>query len=189
MVTYFGMSDSIGNVSYYDSTGRSEMGLTKPYSEKTAEEIDKEVKRLIDQAHATATRVLEAHREGFEQLAALLLEREVIFSEDVERILGPRPGGVNPNAVIDGSQTLAVEDSPVEQKPVAEETSPTDSTDAPEPESPAVPASQATVEPEKEQSEESELEPRARRKAAPRQETGETDPVVEEDNSSQPTLF
>ncbi|MBR3744722.1 MAG: ATP-dependent zinc metalloprotease FtsH [Bacteroidales bacterium] len=189
MVTYFGMSDSIGNVSYYDSTGRSEMGLTKPYSEKTAEEIDKEVKRLIDQAHATATRVLEAHREGFEQLAALLLEREVIFSEDVERILGPRPGGVNPNAVIDGSQTLAVEDSPVEQKPVAEETSPTDSTDAPEPESPAVPASQATVEPEKEQSEESELKPRARRKAAPRQETGETDPVVEEDNSSQPTLF
>ena len=189
MVTYFGMSDSIGNVSYYDSTGRSEMGLTKPYSEKTAEEIDKEVKRLIDQAHATATRVLEEHREGFEQLAALLLEREVIFSEDVERILGPRPGGVNPNAVIEGAQTPAVEDSPVEQKPVAEEPLPTDSTDAPEPESPAAPASQPAAEPEKEQAEESEPKPRARRKAAPRQETGDTDPVTAEDNSSQPTLF
>ena len=189
MVTYFGMSDSIGNVSYYDSTGRSEMGLTKPYSEKTAEEIDKEVKRLIDQAHATATRVLEEHREGFEQLAALLLEREVIFSEDVERILGPRPGGVNPNAVIEGSQTPAVEDSPVEQKPVVEEPLPTDSTDAPEPESPAAPASQPAAEPEKEQAEESEPKPRARRKAAPRQETGDTDPVTAEDNSSQPTLF
>ncbi|MBO4557475.1 MAG: AAA family ATPase, partial [Bacteroidales bacterium] len=100
MVTYFGMSDKIGNVSYYDSTGRSEMSLSKPYSEKTAEEIDKEVKRLIDQAYATATKVLKEHREGFEQLAALLLEREVIFSEDVERILGPRKGGVNPNAIL-----------------------------------------------------------------------------------------
>ena len=100
MVTYFGMSDKIGNVSYYDSTGRSEMGLTKPYSEKTAEEIDKEVKKLIDQAYATAEKVLTEHREGFEQLAQLLLEREVIFSEDVERILGPRVGGVNPNAII-----------------------------------------------------------------------------------------
>ncbi len=116
MVTYFGMSDKIGNVSYYDSTGRNEMGLTKPYSEKTAEEIDKEVKRLIDQAYATATKVLKQHRKGFEELAQLLLEREVIFSEDVERILGPRPGGVNPNAVIGGE----VPKENTEEEPAAE---------------------------------------------------------------------
>ena len=123
MVTYFGMSDKIGNVSYYDSTGRSEMGFTKPYSEKTAEEIDLEVKKLIDQAYATANRVLTEHREGFEALAALLLEREVIFSEDVERILGPRKGGVNPNALLHEepekpqelpSETSAPEDEPIE---------------------------------------------------------------------------
>jgi cell division protease FtsH len=116
MVTYFGMSDKIGNVSYYDSTGRNEMGLTKPYSEKTAEEIDKEVKRLIDKAYATATKVLKQHRKGFEELAQLLLEREVIFSEDVERILGPRPGGVNPNAVIGGE----VPKENTEEEPAAE---------------------------------------------------------------------
>ncbi len=123
MVTYFGMSDKIGNVSYYDSTGRSEMGFTKPYSEKTAEEIDLEVKKLIDQAYATANRVLTEHREGFEALAALLLEREVIFSEDVERILGPRKGGVNPNALLQEepekpqelpSETSEPEDEPIE---------------------------------------------------------------------------
>ncbi len=115
MVTYFGMSDKLGNVSYYDSTGRSEMSLSKPYSEKTAEEIDKEVKRLIDQAHATATKVLKEHRAQFEQLAALLLEREVIFSEDVERILGPRQGGVNPNAVIGGGEAPAEAENPAEE--------------------------------------------------------------------------
>jgi len=125
MVTYFGMSDKIGNVSYYDSTGRSEMGLTKPYSEKTAEEIDKEVKKLIDQAYATAEKVLIEHREGFEQLAQLLLEREVIFSEDVERILGPRPGGVNPNAIISEDKPDEVASAPAEE-PVAPVAEPSD---------------------------------------------------------------
>ena len=120
MVTYFGMSDKIGNVSYYDSTGRSEMGFTKPYSEKTAEEIDLEVKKLIDQAYATANRVLSEHREGFEALAALLLEREVIFSEDVERILGPRKGGVNPNAILAAEEPAAAEVAAAEP-PAAEE--------------------------------------------------------------------
>ncbi|MBQ9583939.1 MAG: ATP-dependent zinc metalloprotease FtsH [Bacteroidales bacterium] len=122
MVTYFGMSDKIGNISYYDSTGRSEMSLTKPYSEKTAEEIDKEVKKLIDTAYATATRVLEEHRAGFEQLAALLLEREVIFSEDVERILGKRPGGVNPNDVLRSAEPQFAEQKPRRVKKSADET-------------------------------------------------------------------
>ena len=104
MVTYFGMSEKVGNLSYYDSTGSREMAFSKPYSEKTAELIDDEVKRLIDQAHATATKVLTENREGFEKLAALLLEREVVFSEDLEEIFGPRQGGVDPNKMLRGEE-------------------------------------------------------------------------------------
>ena len=100
MVTYFGMSDKVGNLSYYDSTGARDMAFSKPYSEKTAELIDDEVKRLIEQAHATALKVLTENREGFEQLAQRLLEREVVFSEDLEEIFGPRRGGVDPNQML-----------------------------------------------------------------------------------------
>ena len=100
MVSYFGMSEKVGNLSFYDSTGSREMAFSKPYSEKTAELIDEEVKRLISQAHATATKVLTENREGFEQLAKLLLEREVVFSEDLEAIFGPRKGGIDPNKLL-----------------------------------------------------------------------------------------
>ena len=100
MVTYFGMSEKVGNLSYYDSTGSRDMAFSKPYSEKTAELIDDEVKRLIEQAHATALQVLTENREGFEKLAQLLLEREVVFSEDLEAIFGPRKGGIDPNKLL-----------------------------------------------------------------------------------------
>ena len=90
MVAYLCMSDKVGNMSYYDSSGQGEMALTKPYSEQTAELIDKEVKRLLDDAFALATKVLREHRDGFTQLAELLLEKEVVFSEDLERIFGKR---------------------------------------------------------------------------------------------------
>ena len=113
MVTYFGMSEKVGNLSYYDSTGSREMAFSKPYSEKTAELIDDEVKRLIEEAHATALRVLTENREGFEKLARLLLDREVVFSEDLEAIFGPRKGGVDPNKILrdeDGTQTSAEPD-------------------------------------------------------------------------------
>jgi len=100
MVSYFGMSEKVGNISYYDSTGRSDMALTKPYSEKTAELIDTEVKRIIADAHETAKRVLVENKEGFEKLANLLLEREVVFSEDLENIFGPRKGGIDPNKLL-----------------------------------------------------------------------------------------
>jgi cell division protease FtsH len=91
------MSDKVGNISYYDSTGRSEMNFTKPYSDKTAETIDQEVKDIIDQAHNRATTILKENEGGFKALAKLLLEKEVIFSEDLENIFGPRVGGKNPN--------------------------------------------------------------------------------------------
>ena len=100
MVTYFGMSEKVGNISFYDSTGSREMAFSKPYSEKTAELIDEEVDRLVKEAHATAMKVLTENREGFEKLAALLLEREVVFSEDLEDIFGPRKGGIDPNKML-----------------------------------------------------------------------------------------
>lgn len=90
MVTYFGMSDKVGNISFYDSSGSQSYSLGKPYSEKTAELIDSEAKSLIDKAHETALEVLKANMEGFTRLAELLLEKEVIFSEDLERIFGER---------------------------------------------------------------------------------------------------
>ena len=107
MVSYFGMSAEVGNISYYDSTGRSDMAFSKPYSEKTAELIDGEVKKLIDQAHTTAKQILTEHREGFEALAALLLEKEVVFSEDLQNIFGPRKGGVDPNKLIEEDEQPA----------------------------------------------------------------------------------
>lgn len=91
MVTIFGMSEKIGNLSYYDSSGQSDYSFTKPYSEKTAELIDAEVKDMVEQAYARAKKLLEDHREQHKQVAELLLEREVIFSDDLERILGKRP--------------------------------------------------------------------------------------------------
>ena len=90
MVVYYGMSDKVGTISYYDSTGQSDMAFTKPYSEETAQSIDNEVKALIAEAYAMAERVINENREGLERLAELLLEREVVFTEDVERIFGKR---------------------------------------------------------------------------------------------------
>ncbi len=90
MVTYFGMSDKVGNISFYDSTGSQGYSLGKPYSEKTAELIDQEAKTFIDKAHTTALEVLRANMAGFTELAELLLEKEVIFSDDLVRIFGER---------------------------------------------------------------------------------------------------
>ena len=90
MVVYYGMSDEVGSMSYYDSTGQSDMAFTKPYSERTAQQIDDEVRALIAKARAMAEKVIDEHREGLVQLAELLLEREVVFTEDVERIFGER---------------------------------------------------------------------------------------------------
>jgi len=92
MVSYLGMSPSVGNISFYDSSESSGFNLGKPYSEKTAELIDAEAKRLVDESYVTAKRILNEHMAGFTQLAELLLEKEVIFSEDLEKIFGKRAG-------------------------------------------------------------------------------------------------
>ena len=77
-------------MSYYDSTGQSDMAFTKPYSERTAQQIDDEVRALIAKARKMTEDVIDEHREGLIQLAELLLEREVVFTEDVENIFGKR---------------------------------------------------------------------------------------------------
>jgi cell division protease FtsH len=90
MVAYFGMSKGIKNMSFYDSSGQNEFAFSKPYSEKTAELIDGEVTTLIEQAYLRAKDILTTNKDGLTKLADLLLEREVIFSEDLEHIFGPR---------------------------------------------------------------------------------------------------
>ena len=90
MVQYYGMSDKVGNLSFYDSTGARGYNLTKPYSEKTAELMDEEVKAIVQEVHDRTYRLIEDHKDGFMQMGALLLEKEVIFAEDIERILGPK---------------------------------------------------------------------------------------------------
>jgi cell division protease FtsH len=91
MISYFGMSDRIGNRSYYDSSGQQEYSFNKPYSEKTAEAIDEEVKKLIDEQYERALGILRKNKKGLTQLAEILLEKEVIFSDDLEVIFGKRP--------------------------------------------------------------------------------------------------
>jgi AFG3 family protein len=92
MVSYFGMSDKIGNLSFFDSSGQTDYGFTKPYSEKTAELIDTEIKNMVDLAYIRSKQILEKNAEGHRILAERLLDKEVIFSDDLEEIFGPRPG-------------------------------------------------------------------------------------------------
>jgi AFG3 family protein len=94
MVSFFGMSDKVGNISFYDSSGQADFGFTKPYSEKTAILIDEEVKQIIDESYLRAQEVLRNNVVGLTELAELLLEKEVIFSEDLERIFGKRKADV-----------------------------------------------------------------------------------------------
>lgn len=91
MVTYYGMSDKLPNVCYYDSTGQQDYAFRAPYSESRAKIIDDEVSAIIDSQYARAKDILSRNADKHRQLAELLLEREVIFTEDVEKIFGPRP--------------------------------------------------------------------------------------------------
>ena len=91
MVMYYGLDEKIGNVSYYDSTGQQDYAFTKPFSEKTAEKIDAEVSKLIESAYQEALRILNEHKEGLTQLAEKLIDKEVIFSDDLVAIFGERP--------------------------------------------------------------------------------------------------
>ena len=112
MVAYYGMSDKLKDVSFYDSTGRYDYGFTKPYSDKTAATIDQETQRIIADQMARAKQILTDHAEGHHQIAQLLIDREVITSEDVERILGPRPWKSRGDELLEANAALAQAEKP-----------------------------------------------------------------------------
>ena len=120
MVKDYGMTETVGALSFYDSTGARGYDLTKPYSEKTAELIDQEVKKLVSMIHDRTLKILTDNKEGFLQMAALLLEKEVIFADDVERILGPKSkpasDDLTPEDTADDASELKSTES---EKPVA----------------------------------------------------------------------
>lgn len=91
MVSVFGLNEKIGNVSFYDSSGQQEYNFTKPYSENTAQIIDEEVKKIIEESYQRTLALLQAHKEQVNKLANVLLEKEVIFKEDLEETFGKRP--------------------------------------------------------------------------------------------------
>jgi ATP-dependent Zn protease len=91
MVTIYGLNDEIGNITYYDSAGQNEYGFTKPYSEETAQVIDEEISKLIEEQYRRAIEVLEKNKDKLTALAERLLEKEVIFKEDLFKIFGSRP--------------------------------------------------------------------------------------------------
>ena len=133
MVAYYGMSDKLKNLSYYDSTGRYDMGITKPYSEKTAEIIDAETAAIIAEQMERAKKILQEHADGHNKLAELLIEKEVITSEDVEAILGERPWKSREDEIIaaneeqKGENKEQVEEPTIDETPTqAEQTNPTE---------------------------------------------------------------
>lgn len=91
MVTIYGLNEKLGNLTFYDSSGQSEYNFTKPYSEKTSELIDKEISNLIESQYQRAIDLLEANKDKLTQLATILLEKEVIFKDDLQKIFGDRP--------------------------------------------------------------------------------------------------
>ncbi len=97
MIAYYGLSKKIGNISYYDSTGQQEYSFNKPFSEKTAEVIDLEVSRMVEEAYKRAISTLSENKEGLTKLAEVLIEKEVIFSNDLEIVFGKRPWGNTTN--------------------------------------------------------------------------------------------
>ncbi len=91
MVTVYGLSDKVGNLTYYDSSGQNEYGFTKPYSEKTSELIDKEISDIIEKQYQRAIKILTENKDKLTELAEVLLEKEVIFKDNLEKIFGKRP--------------------------------------------------------------------------------------------------
>ncbi len=104
MVSVYGLNDTLGNITYHDSTGQMENSFTKPYSEKTAQVIDKEISDIIEMQYKRACDLLKKNKKKLIQLAERLLEKEVIFKDDLFNILGERPFNVKPNRKQEGEE-------------------------------------------------------------------------------------
>ena len=123
MVVYYGLSKKIGNISYYDSTGQQEMSFSKPFSEKTNEVIDAEIKRIVEEAYKRAVDILKKNKEGLIKLAQQLLDKEVIFGDDLEKIFGKRPWG-SAEDKMDEMENLLAEKEKEETKKKGEDQTP-----------------------------------------------------------------
>ncbi len=110
MVAFFGMSEKIGNISFFDSTGQRDYTFQKPYSEKTSEIIDEEVKKIVETQYARAKEIIFANKEKFVKLAEKLLEKEILYTDDVEEILGKREFSDDVKDVIEGIKQLKKKD-------------------------------------------------------------------------------
>ncbi len=110
MVTIYGLNDQLGNITYYDSSGQSEYGFTKPYSEETAQKIDEEISKIIEEQYKRAIEILADNKDKLTQLADRLLEKEVIFKDDLEKIFGKRPFEKT-----DEEESTPLEDAPQEE--------------------------------------------------------------------------
>lgn len=120
MVTVYGLNDEIGNLTYYDSSGQTDYGFSKPYSEDTAQKIDKEISILIEDQYKRAIEVLEENKDKLTVLAERLLEKEVIFKEDLEKIFGKRP--FDKGFDKKGQEKLSQDDEDTNDLPLEEET-------------------------------------------------------------------
>jgi cell division protease FtsH len=114
MISYYGMGNNLGNLSFYDSSGQSEYAFTKPYSDKISEAIDKEALDLVSLAYEKAKEILKKNEAGLTALAELLLEKEVIFAEDLEKIFGKREFAKSLAPKEDNAEVVAQKDSPAD---------------------------------------------------------------------------
>ncbi len=129
MVTMYGLNDRVGNISYYDSTGQNEYAFGKPYSEKTAQTIDEEVSRIVEGQYTRAKRILSENKDKLTALAMKLLEKEVIFKEDLEKIFGKRAWEreeqpIKPATPLNGNGGSTLEAPPVSQQPETPDAAP-----------------------------------------------------------------
>ncbi|MBP6374349.1 MAG: AAA family ATPase, partial [Flavobacterium sp.] len=124
MVTIYGLNEKIGNVTYYDSSGQSEYNFSKPYSEETARIIDEEISALIESQYQRAIQILEENKDKLHQLADILIEKEVIFKDDLEAIFGKR-------SFDEATDSLVTEVLPEEVTASSEETPAVDETETP----------------------------------------------------------
>jgi cell division protease FtsH len=107
MVTVYGLNEKIGNLTYYDSSSGNEYGFTKPYSEKTAELIDEEISKMIEEQYQRAISILNKHKDKLTELATVLLDKEVIFKDNLQKIFGDRPySKLETNAIEDASNDV-----------------------------------------------------------------------------------
>ena len=121
MVAYYGMSPKVGNISFYDATGQRDM-FTKPFSERTAEVIDEEVRRLVDEAVALARDIVVRERENIERLAEVLLEKETIFTEDIEMVLGKSAQQIEKEAAMSATTVDATDGAKADEESTSEVT-------------------------------------------------------------------